>query len=209
MVKLMNIDDYTKISHKRYSNINDYNDKKIKYFKTLITRILLSVLMIIIIATYIKIDDDNASLVNKYLFQDNIKFTKINKWYQDNFGAVIPSIKENSSLVFSENIEENSYTSYKDGVKIQYTKGKEVSLLNGGIVIFTGEEENYGNVVVIQGNDGIDYTYGNISNIAVNLYDYIEKNTIIGNANDDYIYLILNKDGKIINYDEYLKENKN
>ena len=205
----MNIDDYTKISHKRYSNINDYNDKKIKYFKTLITRILLSVLMIIIIATYIKIDDDNASLVNKYLFQDNIKFTKINKWYQDNFGAVIPSIKENSSLVFSENIEENSYTSYKDGVKIQYTKGKEVSLLNGGIVIFTGEEENYGNVVVIQGNDGIDYTYGNISNIAVNLYDYIEKNTIIGNANDDYIYLILNKDGKIINYDEYLKENKN
>ncbi len=203
----MNIDDYTKISHKRYSSINNNQDKKVKYLKTIITKTLLSIILVIIIATYIKIDDDNASLVNKYLFQDSLKFTKINKWYQNKFGSIIPTIKDDSSLVFSENIKENTYTTYKDGVQINYENNKEVALLNGGIVVFTGEKEDYGNVVIIQGNDGIDYTYGNLTNISVNLYDYLEKDTIIGSAKDNYIYLILEKDGKFIKYDEYLQEN--
>ncbi len=201
----MNIDDYTKISHKRYSSNDDNN--KIKYLKHLITRILISLILIICIATYIKIDDDNSSLVDKYLFKDNLKFTKINKWYQDKFGNIVPNIKDNSLYVFSNNIKENEYTTYKDGVKINYQKNSPVTLLNGGIVIFIGEKEGYNNTIIVQGNDGIDYTYGNITNVSVNLYDYIEKDTLIGEALDNYIYLILEKDGQIMNYEEYLKKN--
>ena len=88
---------------------------------------------------YIKIDDDNAFLVDKYLFHDNIKFTQINKWYQDNFGSILPNVSNNESdaLVFKDDLIKNNYTTYKDGVKIEYSKGSPVSLLYGGIVIYT------------------------------------------------------------------------
>ena len=77
----MNIDDYTKITHKRYSSLKTQDEsKKIKYLKNLITRILLSIILIISIAIFIKCNDNNKTLINKYLFQENFKFTKVNKW---------------------------------------------------------------------------------------------------------------------------------
>ena len=203
----MNIDDYTKITHKRYSSLKPQDEnKKIKYLKNLITRVLLSIILIISILILTKFNDHNKELINKYLFQDSLKFTKVNKWYQDKFGNLIPDTN-NNELVFSSDLSKNKYTNYQDGVQIEYPKNSPVSTLYGGIIIFIGEKDNYGNVVIIQGNDGIDYTYGNITNININLYDYIEKDTIIGEAKDDYIYLVLEKDGKYLKYDEYLKEN--
>lgn len=204
----MNIDDYTKITHKRYSSLKTQDEsKKIKYLKNLITRILLSIILIISIAIFIKCNDDNKALINKYLFQENFKFTKVNKWYQDKLGNILPDTNSNSELVFSSDILKNKYTSYKDGIQIECAKNSPISTLYGGIVIFIGEKDNYGSVVIVQGNDGIDYTYGNIKNTSINLYDYIEKDTIIGEAIDEYIYLVLEKDGKYLKYDEYLKEN--
>ena len=43
--------------------------------------------------------------------------------------------------------------------------------------------------------------YGNLSNINVKLYDYIEKGTLIGNCNKT-LYLIHKKDGKVLDYGE-------
>ncbi len=210
-VALKALDDYTKITHKNYSSLNSNDNKKIKYFKSLLSRILICIILVIAIAIYIKIDDDNASLVDKYLFHDNLKFTAINKWYQDKFGNVLPNVsskdQEKDALVFSSNLLKNNYVTYKDGVQIDYQKGSPISLLYGGIVIFLGEKEDYGNVLVVQGNDGIDYTYGGLTNISINLYDYVEKDTIIGEASNDYIYLILEKNGQHLSYDEYLQEN--
>ena len=45
----MKIEDYTKISHKRYSN-NNTDNKKIKYLKSLISRILMSIILVISIS---------------------------------------------------------------------------------------------------------------------------------------------------------------
>ena len=60
----MNIDDYTKITHKRYSSLKTQDEsKKIKYLKNLITRILLSIILIISIAIFIKCNDDNKALI--------------------------------------------------------------------------------------------------------------------------------------------------
>lgn len=191
-----------RISHKKNNNDNI----KIKYLKNLISRILISIILVISICIFIKIDNNNTILVNKYLFEESIKFTKINNWYQNKIGKIIPNIKDNSTMVFSsKDLTKNSYEKYLDGVKINIDKGNPVSLLNGGIVIFIGEKDNYNNTIIIQGNDGIDYWYGNITNISVNLYDYLEKDTLIGESIDNYIYLVLQKDGNYINYEEILK----
>ena len=100
-------------------------------------------------------------MVNKYLYEDSLSFTKINNWYQDKFGKLLPKVENKDELVLnSDDFKSYKYSTYKDGVKIDLDKGSPVSLLNGGIVVFIGEKEGYGNTLILQGNDGIDYWYG-------------------------------------------------
>ena len=202
------MNDYTTITHKKASlkTVDNSNSSKIKYLKNLVTRTLLSIILVISVSIITKINSDNAIIINDYLFQDSLQFTKINKWYQDKFGTLIPSTNENSDLVFSSSdLTTNPYENYLDGVKIKVAKGSPISLLNGGIIVFIGDKEEYGKTVIIQGNDGIDYWYGGLTNISINLYDYIEKDTLIGESLEDYIYLVLEKDSSYVNYEEYLK----
>jgi len=145
-------------------------------------------------------------LIDEYIFKDSIEFTKINNWYQENIGKIIPELNDNTSLVFSsEDLKKNKYSSYLDGIKFDIEKNSPVSLLSGGVVVFIGEKEDYGNTLILQGNDGIDYWYGGITNLNVNLYDYLEKDTLIGETKDNCLYLVLQKDGKYISYEEYIK----
>lgn len=72
-----------------------------------------------------------------------------------------------------------------------------------GVVVFSGEKEGYGNTVIIQGIDGADIWYGNLENVSINLYDYIEANTVIGNVVDEYLYLVIKKDNEYIKYEDY------
>ncbi len=202
------MNDYTTITHKKASlkTVDNSNSSKTKYLKNLVTRTLLSIILVISVSIITKINSDNAIIINDYLFQDSLQFTKINKWYQDKFGTLIPSTNENSDLVFSSSdLTTNPYENYLDGVKIKVAKGSPISLLNGGIIVFIGDKEEYGKTVIIQGNDGIDYWYGGLTNISINLYDYIEKDTLIGESLEDYIYLVLEKDSSYVNYEEYLK----
>ena len=39
----------------------------------------------------------------------------------------------------------------------------------------------------------------------VKLYDYVEKNTYLGQTKDNYLYLVYSQDGQFIDYKEYLK----
>ena len=72
--------------------------------------------------------------------------------------------------------------------------------LNSGIVVYIGQKEKLGNTVIIQGTDGIDYWYSNIDNLSVNLYDYVEKDIVLGTSINEYIYLTILKDGEYLNY---------
>lgn len=200
----MDISEITKVKHKKY-NFDDVGNNKVCYFKFLITRILISIILVLSMGILIKIDENNVFLIEEYIFNDSIKFTKINNWYQENIGKIIPSVEDNSNLVFSgSDFKNNPYEKYLDGVKINLDKNSLITALNGGIVVFIGEKENYGYTLILQGNDGIDYWYGNIGNVSVNLYDYIEKDSLIGDSINDYIYLVLQKDGNYLNYEDIL-----
>ena len=73
------------------------------------------------------------------------------------------------------------------------------------MVIFIGEKDNYGSVVIVEGIDGIDIWYGNMETTTVKLYDYVEKNTYLGTVKGDILYLVYQKDGQFLDYKEYLK----
>ena len=143
MVNNMHINDITTISHKKNNNSN-----KNRYINNLVTRILLSIILFISIAIYVKYNSYNSKYIKKYFFTDSIKFTKINNWYQNKIGKLIPSKSLNNSMVFSnDDIKTNDYENYLNGVKINETIGNPIPILYGGIVVFIGEKDGYNNTV--------------------------------------------------------------
>ena len=70
-------------------------------------------------------------------------------------------------------------------------------------MVYIGEKEDYGNTVIIQGVDGVDIWYGNLTNVSVKLYDYLEKDKLIGETLDDTLYLVIKKDNEYIKYEDY------
>ena len=92
---------------------------------------------------------------------------------------------------------------------LKYPSKQAINSLKGGIVVFNGTKDNYGNVLIVQGVDGADIWYGNISNISVALYDYVEENQVLGETTDNKAYIVINKDGNYLNYEEYTKQTEN
>jgi len=78
-----------------------------------------------------------------------------------------------------------------------------VPSIDEGMVVFVGEKENYGKTVIVENLDGVDFWYGNIASTSLKLYDYIEKGSLIGEVNNE-LYMIFSKDGKYLNYEEYI-----
>ena len=78
-----------------------------------------------------------------------------------------------------------------------------VPTLDEGMVVFIGEKENYGNTIIIENLEGINFWYANINNTSLKLYDYVEKGTFVGEVNKN-LYMVFSKDGNYLNYEEYI-----
>ena len=117
--------------------------------------------------------------------------SKSNKMYKD--------------IIFNEELSYNNSSKYHDGVKLEVDNNYLVPTIEEGMIIFIGEKENYGNVVIIEDIDGKDIWYGNMETTTVKLYDYVEKNSYLGTTKNNTLYLAFQKDGKFLNYEEYLK----
>ena len=92
---------------------------------------------------------------------------------------------------------------YQDGEVLTVSSKALVNSLASGVVVFSGEKDGYGNTVIIQGIDGADIWYGNLENVSVTLYDYIEEGTVIGSIKDEFLYLVIKKDNEFIKYEDY------
>ena len=171
---------------------------KIYLSKTLITVIITLVFLILI-----KANNKFKNNFYKYVFDNNFSFSTISNIYNKYFGNIIEIPTFNDKTVFNEKINYKSKEKYLDGVKLEVDKNYLINAQESGIVVFVGEKENYGNVIIIQQINGIDMWYGNINNSNVKLYDYVEKGKAIGDVSD-YLYLVYKKNGNILNYEDYI-----
>ena len=168
------------------------------------TKVLIATIVVLVSSIYVKLSDDNLKLFQKNVFETNLSFTKFNEWYEKYFGKVLPIDLENKTLTASVQTNDfSNITRYQNGVSCKTSKGSIISTLNSGILVFLGEKEGYGNVAIIQGIDGVDIWYGNIENVNLSLYDYIEKGTLLGSAHEEEIYFVFQKDGQYLEYEEY------
>lgn len=178
--------------------------KNLKYIKNFISRTLLAIIFVLGSIIYTNLSPKNEELYKKYVLENSLSFTKINNLYQNLFGKVdITNKKNNATSVFFNSIKYSNIEDYKNGVKLTVGINEAVNVITSGIVVFVGAKDDLGNTIIIQGNDGVDIWYSNITDTDIKIYDYIEAGSILGTSNSEDIYLTICKDGKYISYEEY------
>ena len=179
-----------------------------KCISLFITKVLLSIIFLLISLIYIS-SSSNKDIYKKYLFEDSISFAKINNWYQNKFGSIIPLedvTVSNTEKVFNESIEYDLMEDYLNGKLLKVKDNYMVPTIESGVVVFIGNKDSYGNTCIIQGIDGVDIWYSNIDTSNIDLYDYIKKGTLIGPVKDNNLFLLFMRDSEFITYEKYNKD---
>ena len=182
-------------------------EKIIKYLRSLIFRSMTVIILFLILAILSKSNKEYKDMIVTNIYEKNISFAKIKKLYNKYLGGIEPLDKavDKEISVFNENLSYDDSSIYHDGVKLTVDNNYLVPIQEEGMIVYIGNKENYGNVVIIEGIDGIDIWYGNMEKISHKLYDYVEKNSYLGTTKDNILYLVYQKDGKFLDYKEYLK----
>ncbi len=195
----MTIEDYLKDKNKQ----SESRGSSIR--KNIICRTLLTISIVLFILVICNVSDKFRTYINKYVFETNYNFARINALYKKYMLDLKPKKDENIMPV-SKNDSLGVYgkKDYLDGVELTVSEDYNVTMLESGLVVFVGEKEGYGNCVVVQQSNGIDVTYGNISEVNVKVYDYIEKGKIIGTASNK-LYMTFASEGEFLDYRTYIK----
>jgi len=195
-----------------YKSVNKYlkknnNQKKPRFLVRLLSKVLVCTVILLGILITLKIDKNSNQVIYKFLYEHNINFATINNIYQKYLGDILPFqniTKKDVSQVFDEKLKYQEANIYKDGVELTVEDSYLVPILESGIVVFKGEKEGYGKTVIIEQIDGTSVWYSNIDNINVKLYDYVNKGEFLAEAKKK-LYLVFQKDGKYLDYKNYLK----
>ncbi|MDD4188244.1 MAG: M23 family metallopeptidase [Bacilli bacterium] len=171
-----------------------------KYIKSLLIRILLSIIIFLALSIFVNYSDNNLLFFKKNVYDKSLNFSNFTKIYNKYFGKVLPEAEDlvvnKSTLTYSD------VNAYHNGAVLSDVKS--VSPFKSGIVVFIGEKDNYGNTIIIQGMDGIDYWYGNVTDISIKLYDYVESDMVIANATSNKLYVLFMKNGEVLNFEEFI-----
>lgn len=185
--------------------------KKGKYLKSTIYKSLITIVLVLGVLIVTKSSDKYKAIIKQNVFDRNFSFAKVNEVYTKYLGSALPFkdvkiFKEETKTTFEEKLNYTEANKYLDGVKLTVEQNYLVPIQESGLVVFAGEKEGYGNIIIIQQVDGVDMWYGNLDNVNVNLYDYAEKGTLLGEVKDTNLYLVYQKDGKYVDYKEYIEK---
>ncbi|MEG0026350.1 MAG: M23 family metallopeptidase [Bacilli bacterium] len=172
-----------------------------------LNKVLITVFLTLLLLIALKSNDNFKEKFYKKVYSDNFSFAQVNHLYQSYFGNPLPFAKmfnSQSKMVFNEQLKYDQVSDYKQGAKLKVSNNYLVPIKESGMVVFIGQKEDYGNTVIIQQMDGIDVWYGNVNNLNVSLYDYVEKGSLLGETSGDFLYLIYKKEGKILDYKKYI-----
>lgn len=167
----------------------------------------LCIILFLIIAILCKSNIQLKNNIEELIYNRNISFSYFKKFYNSYLGGIFPfeNIFDSQIFqVFNEELIYNNLSSYKDGVVLEVSSNYLVSTIKEGIVVYIGEKDGYGNVVIVEGNDGVYVWYGNLCNINVNLYDSVGKGFLVGEVCDNSLYLVFSDGNEYLSYNEYL-----
>lgn len=191
---------------REYYNLKKNGNKDNRKFNVsrLISKILLSVIFLLVSIIVIKSSSKGEEWFTNIVFKEQFNFTKFNEFYKKYFGNLGDyTIPSETQSVFNEGISYKELDKYLNGVVLTVDKNYVVPAINSGIVVYIGDKDSLGNTLIIQGVDGVDVWYSNVSVSDLNLYDYVSKDTNIGVTLTDKLYITLEKDGSYLSYEDY------
>lgn len=200
------MEEYKSLSKFYSKKNNNSNKKNYKFLYKVITKILICLIIFVTLLIVVKVRPELKDKIYDFVYEDQFSFSYVNNLYKKYFGDILPfeNIVPNDEKVFSEKLEYDEASLYKDGVALEVNKNYLVPIMESGIVVFIGEKENYGNTVIIQQIDGMDVWYGNVNISDIKIYDYVQKGTLLGEVVDNKLYLVFQKEGKYLNYKDYI-----
>lgn len=202
----MNIEEYRQRKHKKKPSNNRSNHLKRKVVN-LLSRTLLTIILFLVCIILCKSNTDIKTEIYQHVYNTNFKFASFHTIYKKYLGNVIPLdtfMGKTEKEVFNEKLSYQDSSIYKDGVKLTVSDDYLVPILESGIVVYIGEKDHYKNTIIIQQINGIDVWYGNIKNSNVKMYDYIEKGSLLGETDGNFLYMVFAKEGKFLNYKDYI-----
>lgn len=182
-------------------------EKEVPYKKVILSffsKVLISVILFLMVLIASK-NTEYKNLIYEYVYSSNISFLEVEKWYKKYFGNLIPSDnKVEKEPVSSTGISYKSLEEIENGVELYLDKGSIVPALESGLVIFKGEKDGYSDLIVLEQVDGSEAWYVGVVDSNLKIYDYVEKDSIIGNSKTEYLSLYFKKKGETIDYKKYL-----
>ncbi len=169
-----------------------------------LSKVLITVIITLVLLIIMKSNAKFKSMVYDKVYNDNFTFNRLNNIYKKYISKISLDNIVSVQTVFNEKLEYSSIEKYKDGALLKVGVNYLVPIQESGVVVFIGNKEDYGNTVIIQRVDGIDEWYGNVDNVNVEMYDYVKKGTLLGEANEK-LYLVYKSGGTKLNYEEYIK----
>lgn len=180
--------------------LNSYlQEEKESVFPKIMTKVLCCLIFFFASLIFTSIKDEYLVLYKKYVFEETFDFMSFKNFYEKLSGA---SQKEETKMVLGSFLEYTNSSPYYNGQNLEIASEVPINALAGGIVVFSGEKEGFNNTIIIQGSDGYDIWYGNLENVDVNIYDYIDSGKIIASASDN-LYLLITKDSQYYTYEDY------
>ena len=177
------------------------NNKLKKHIRIFVTKILITTIVTLILLIGFKMNLDFKNNFNKYVYNTSLPFTDFKELYDKYFLG--NNDKNETKEVFNEELVYSDKNVYEDGVKLTVESNYLVKALDSGIVVFIGDKDKYGKTVIVQQMNGVDVFYGNVL-ANVNIYDYVEQGSLIGETIDTNLYLAFQKEGNFVDYKEYL-----
>lgn len=168
---------------------------------------LVCIVMFLILAIICKSNINYRQYIYGSIYEECFDFSEVRNFYNRYMGGVFPidSVNLNkTSSVFNEKIVYKEIHDYEDGAMLEVDYNYLVPTIRDGIVVYIGEKEKYGNVVIINGDNGEDIWYGNLCNVMVKLYDGVSVGSYLGDVCDNKMYMVITKKNKFLDYRDYL-----
>ena len=181
--------------------------RKVGFIK-IFNKLLIVIILVISTLIWARLADGNRALLMHHLFDKHFQFASLNNTYTKYLGDVLPLkniglVKDKT--VFKEQLQYKEANKYLKGVKLTVADHYLIPVVKSGIVVFIGDKDDYGKTIIIQQTNGVDLWYGNIEQINVSMYDYVEEGMLLGEVNGKDLYLVFQKGGEFLNYKEFIK----
>lgn len=191
---------------KDYESFKCLNKSKTKsnnnnFFKTIFIKMLLSIVLVLIGLIFIKIDNKNKEIIEKYIYTDSMSFSYLYKLYKKHLGDFIPFknfYKENIKKVSKQEFNYNNVEKKGNGYLFELDPLTLIYAFKGGLVIEKTDDK-----IKVQTEDDLYFVYQNLNNIKVNIYDNLEDYELIGECNNNLLLTIYKKD-EYLSYEEFI-----